>query len=67
MTDPPGHLWHDKWTALTGTLSVWGLERVWYRLLVPEFMVLLFGRVQVVVVWVLGFMISSWLLDRLSA
>ena len=25
MTNPPGHAWRDKWTALSGTLS----RRVW--------------------------------------
>ena len=22
LTNPPGHLWHDKWTALSGPLSM---------------------------------------------
>jgi len=24
LTNPPGHLWRDKWTALSGPLSIWG-------------------------------------------
>ena len=23
LTNPPGHLWRDKWTALSGPLSQW--------------------------------------------
>jgi len=26
LTTPPGHLWRDKWTALSGPLSVWRLS-----------------------------------------
>jgi len=28
LTNPPGHLWRDKWTALSGPLSVALLERM---------------------------------------